>query len=110
MKQPIGKIDTLAISGQIEMPLVILQHKSLAKTNYIGFIPGLTKKDVNAENLETCKQKLKDLASNIIENMAINNLPFPFFPTKEEILKDFENVCFVSFIKIKSNKRKNNIG
>ena len=106
MKQPFGQIDTLSISGELKVPLVILLKQNLTQKSYIGFIPGLSKKDIKESTLENCKKKLKLLAESTIKEMATNNLPFPFFPSKEEILTDFENVCYISFIKIKSQKRK----
>ena len=98
-----GKADSLAVSGQIKMPLVVVR---VDKAKFNGFIPGLTAQDVVESNLNDCKQKLNSLAKEIVTAMAQNNLEFPFFPTKEEIMHDFENVVDVTFITIKSNKRK----
>ena len=41
-----GKIDTLSISGELTVPLVILTKEKLGKTTYVGFVPALTKKDI----------------------------------------------------------------
>lgn len=106
MKIPTGQIDTLSINGEIQMPLVILLKTSLTKKEYIGFIPGLTKKDIVSSDLEECKNNLKQCAQDLVKKMATENSPFPFFPTKEEIMSDFENVCYIGFVKIKSQKRK----
>ena len=98
-----GKADSLAISGEIKMPLVVVRADT---SKYNGFIPGLTAEDVIETNLNNCKQKLNTLAKEIVTAMAQNNVEFPFFPTKKEIMQDFENVVDISFITIKSNKRK----
>jgi len=100
-----GKADSLSISGEINMPLVIIKNSN---NTFNGFIPGLTKNDIVSDSLDLCKINLKEQALNIIKDYKKNNTPFPFFPTKEELLKDFENVCYISFIKIKSTKRFNN--
>ena len=101
-----GRVDALE-SGEIAMPLVILKKESCSRTKYVGFIPGMTSKDIISEDVDTCKKFLKTEAKNIIKQMAKNNLAFPFFPAREEIVKDYPNVMEISFIKIKSEKRQN---
>ncbi len=100
-----GKIDTLSISGELTVPLVILTKEKLGKTTYVGFVPALTKKDIVCEDLEKCKAELKQQANEILKAYAKENLPFPFFPTKAEIIADFKNVKEIIYIKIRSNKR-----
>ena len=101
MKNGFGAVDSLAISDEINIPLVIIYNKKLDKKTYHGFVPGLTKNDVVDENVELCKNKLKEVAKEIIVKHKKNNLPFPYFPSKDEILQDFQNVCYLSFIKLK---------
>lgn len=103
-----GKQDSLAISGKVSMPLVILKIQNLQGIKFIGFIPGLTSKDVICDSSEQCKRKLKETANQIVKVMAKNNTEFPFFPSKETILKDYPNVAEIIFIKITSQKRKIN--
>ena len=100
-----GKVDTLTQYGEIAMPLVILKAQNISTTKYIGFIPGITTKDITSNNLDDCKKLLKEQTKKIITQMAKDNIEFPFFPTKEDILKDFKNVVEIIYIKIKSKKR-----
>jgi len=102
-----GNADSLAKTGEIVVPLVILTKEKLGKTFYVGFVPALTKKDIIFEELELCKKELKKVANDIIKQYAKKNLPFPFFPTKDEIVADFKNVKEITFLKIKSQKRIN---
>lgn len=100
-----GMADSLSINGEVHIPLVVLKQSKGGVVKYYGFVPGLSKMDTISTNLEECKQKLKEQTLYTIKEMAINNTPFPFFPTKDEILSDFQNVCFIAFMKIKSIKR-----
>lgn len=102
-----GKIDSLAISEQISMPLVILKQNTEKGQRFIGFIPAITSRDIISNTLDECKNTLKQEAMKIIGIMAKDNVEFPFFPTKNEILENYKNVIEISFIKIKSKKRKN---
>ena len=106
MRTPFGKIDALSISGELSVPLVIIWKTENKQKSFHGFVPALSKKDIISHNLEDCKTALKAEALKLIKQYK--NTEFPFFPSKEEILKDFENVCYLTFIKIKSEKRKNN--
>ena len=54
-----------------------------------------------------CKTKLKEYLVKKLKIMKQNDEPFPFFPTKEEIMKDYDNVEIVEFIKVTSKDRKN---
>lgn len=108
MKKSFGVADSLSVNGEISLPLVVIFKTKLDKKYFHGFIPGITKNDIVSEQLEECKKLLKDTAKTIINEYGESNIPFPFFPTKQELLEDFNNVCYISFIKIKSNKRKNN--
>ena len=104
-----GKIDTLSVSEEISMPLVIIKEINQTETKFRGFIPALTNKDVITDNLDDCKTALKQKAKKIVHQMAKDNLEFPFFPCKEEITNDFKNVYQIIYIKIKSKKRKSQI-
>lgn len=105
MRTSFGKINALSEMHELSVPIVILQRKKLDQKQYIGFVPALTKKDIVCNSLDECKTILKQAAKDLIVNMYLTNTPFPFFPTKEEILEDFENVCYVSFIKVKQPKK-----
>ena len=96
-----GKIDTLSLTGEISMPLIILKQPTERSFKYVGFIPAITASDLTDNNLEGCKKKLKQEANKILKNMAKNNTEFPFFPNKEEILQTYKNVEEIYFLKIK---------
>lgn len=102
-----GQTDALAISGELFVPLVILKNENKNITHYIGFIPGILMKNISADTLEDCKAKLKNYLVLKLKDMVKNNEPFPFFPTKEEIYKDYDNIEHLEFVKIKSENRKN---
>ena len=101
-----GKIDTLTESGELLVPLVIFSRIKNSQEEFVGFIPALTKKDIVCLTKEECKTKLKQTAKQILSNMAKENKPFPFFPTKAEILEEHKNTKEIVYIKIKSEKRK----
>ncbi len=102
-----GQIDALAISGELSVPLVILKNENKNVTHYIGFIPGILMKNISAETLEDCKTKLKNFLVSKLKDMVKANEPFPFFPDKEEINKEYDNIELLEFVKIKSQNRKN---
>ena len=102
------KTDALAETGELLIPLVFIKNIcKTGNTNYIGFIPGFLMKNISAETLQECKSSLKDFLMNKLKQLKKSGEPFPFFPNKEQILKSYENVDSVEFIKIKSNSRKN---
>ena len=103
-----GQIDSLSVNATVLVPLVILKEQKNNVTKFRGFIPALTKKDIVSNTLESCKQQIKQTANLIINNMAKNNLPFPFFPTKQQLKTDYPNLCEIIYIKISSQKRKAN--
>lgn len=100
-----GKVDALAQNGELHIPLVILKNESQNSTfPYLGFIPGFLMKNINGTTIEECKTKLKEYLIQKLKIMKQNNEPFPFFPTKEEIMKEYSNVEVVEFIKITTSK------
>lgn len=101
-----GKADSLS-AGEIMIPLVIIKRDYDDKSSFAGFIPGFVMKNIVENSKEECLAKLKNYLSQRLKAMMKNGEEFPFFPTKDEIMKDFENVYSVDFIKITSNLRKN---
>ena len=103
-----GRIDALAQTGEVSIPLVIIRNTTEnVSIPYIGFIPGFLMKNVNGHTVDECKTKLKEYLVKKLKMMKQNDEPFPFFPTKEEIMKDYDNVEIVEFIKVTSKDRKN---
>ena len=106
-KQPAGMPDSMAISGEVLIPIVLLKSSYKDSKNFIGFIPGFLMKNIVNEDEQLCKQKVKEYLINKLKLMKENNEVFPFFPTKEEIMKEYDNVYSVDFVKVKSDERKN---
>lgn len=102
------KADSLSVTGEIHIPLVIIKKSKLLETFYHGFIPGLTAKDVICKTIKECEQSLNTLAKELIEKYAKEKQEFPFFPTEKEIRENFDNVTKINFIKLTSQKRANN--
>lgn len=96
-----GKADSLA-TGEIMIPLVILKK---TQDTYSGFIPGFVMKNIVENTPEECFAKLKVYLNQKLKSIKENGDTFPFFPNRKEILKDFENVYKIEFIKIVSNKK-----
>lgn len=99
-KTIIAKANALDLD-QLKAPLVIRKTEKDGEIKYHGFIPGINKPDIVASNLLIVKLKLNSDAKKTISNMIRNNKPFPFFPDKEAILRDFENVVYIKFLKLK---------
>ncbi len=92
--------DALAVEKELNMPLVITRVVEDDVELYHGFVPGLTKEDCISPSLDSCKARLKKDADKLVDKYLKENIEFPFFPTKEEIIEDFENVCYIKFIKL----------
>lgn len=86
---------------QLKAPLVIRKTEKDGEIKYHGFVPGINKPDIVGSNLLIVKLKLNSEAKKTISNMIRNNKPFPFFPDKEAITRDFENVVYIKFLKLK---------
>lgn len=97
--------DALEHYGELHIPLVILKNESPNSTfPYLGFIPGFLMKNINGTTIDECKSKLKEYLIQKLKIMKQNNEPFPFFPTREEIMKDFSGVELIEFVKITKSK------
>lgn len=81
----------------LSIPLVIMQNQGV----YQGFVPGFVMKDIIDEDLEECKKKLVEHTKKVVKTKVNNNQVFPFFPTNEEIKKDFKNVVLIKRVNIK---------
>lgn len=96
-----GLANSLIASKEVKAPLVILKKTIDNTTKYIGFVPGLLMDNIENTDIETVKTKLSKCTKSYINNMLKENTPFPFFPTKEEIMEDFPDTVYLKFIKIK---------
>ncbi len=97
-KTELFKADARDLYEQINVPMVITEHKNRNRVVYAGFVPGLTKKDVLTTDYEECKAEIHKLTLELIKQVDV----MPFFPTKEEILEDFDDVKAIMFLQIKT--------
>ncbi len=96
-----NRVDTLKEFNELKLPMVIISETENNVTTYIGFVPGIELKKITSLSVDTCKSNLLKETKSKVKEMIENDLPFPFFPTKEEIMEDFENVCYIKFLNIK---------
>ena len=90
---------TKAVLETVSVPLCIRKKKESDSIEYVGFIPGIIMRDVTSDNLEDCKEKLLAKAKDKLREKASLSGKMPYFPTNEEILKDFDNVVLIKRIK-----------
>ena len=83
----------------ISVPLVFLKTKDGDKILYRGFIPGIVMKDVIDESLDTCKELLTEKAKEKLKAKVQLASQMPYFPSNEEVLKGYDNVCLIKRIK-----------
>ena len=83
-------------NGKVNMPLVITKEDG----KYHGFIPGIVMKDIVCSTTENCVEKLKIFVKLYVKKAKQEKLPYPFFPTNEEIKKDFKNVVLIKRLTI----------
>lgn len=105
MKITTSTLDSRDCCEKLIVPMVIRYRKIDERMLYTGFVPGFQTPDVVDENLEACKTKLFDKTRAIIIDMIQKNKPFPFFPTKEELLEDYKDIVNITFANIPNNKK-----
>ena len=81
------------------VPLVFMKKNENGSVVYRGFVPGIVMKDVISTDLEECKQILLDKAKDKLKAKIQLASPMPYFPENEEILKGYDDVCFIKRIK-----------
>ncbi len=86
------------VDGKVNIPLVITKENG----GYHGFIPGIVMKDIVCLTTQECEVKLKDFIKLYVKKAKQENLPYPFFPTNEEIKKDFKNVVVIKRLTTKA--------
>ncbi len=90
--------DSMQVQKELKIPMVITKKIEDGVEVYHGFVPGLTKEDCISIEMAACKKLLREDTDKIIDSYLKNQKEFPFFPTKEEIIEDFDNVCQITFI------------
>ena len=97
-----GQTNAFTDLDEVVVPLVVNTRKDKdGKLTYHGFVPGIMVEDVVDTDLETVKSALDTKIKKVIGNMINDNIPFPFFPDKDQIIKDYKDVVFIKLLKIK---------
>ena len=97
-------IDSRKYNSELTLPMVIRKRKINQLTKFTGFVPGIYEQDVVEDTLEKCRELLFERTKARVKEMIKENSPFPFFPTKEEILQDFDDVVSITFVKVPTQK------
>ena len=90
---------TSVVDGKVSIPLVF----TLEGSEYHGFVPGIVMKDIVSSNLEECQNLLVAFIKKTVKSMIDNKQPFPFFPTNEEIKKDYVKTVLIKRFSVKVN-------
>ena len=100
-KSCVGKATSMDLD-EVKVPLVVYRkQQDDGSIMYHGFIPGIMKEDIVDSNLELVKLKLNSSARETINEMLDNHSPMPFFPDKEAIATDYDDVVYIKFLKLK---------
>ena len=97
-------IDSRDFEKNIKLPFVVRRRKIDGKMVFTGFVPGITKQDVVADDAEVCKTLLIENTTDIVRKMIKENLPFPFFPDEKELKEDFDDIYSITFAPIPNKK------
>ena len=95
-----NSIDSRKIYDYLMLPMVIRHRKIDDELVYTGFIPGMTEIDIIEKDFSLCKKQLKSKTRLLVVDYIENNKAFPFFPTKEDLMQDYEDIVSITFIKI----------
>ena len=87
-----------AVNGIISLPLVVTKEDG----KYHGFVPGIVMKDFVCDTTTECETKLKVFVKDYILEMRKTQKPYPFFPTNEEIKKDFKGVVLIKRLMVRT--------
>ena len=82
--------------GKVSIPLVFTKEEGKIH----GFVPGIVMSDIVEDNIELCQKKLLNFVKVDVKNKKDANAPFPFFPTNEQIKKDFKHVVLIKRISV----------
>lgn len=88
---------TSVVDGKVTIPLAITKEDNL----YHGFVPGVVMNDIICEDIKECELKVKDFIRQYVYRQKQQNLPYPFFPSNEEIKSDFKKVVLIKRLTIK---------
>lgn len=105
MKIETKTLDSRDYCEKLIVPMVIRHRKIADKMVYTGFVPGFEGKDVIGENMEECKTRLFERTKKVLIEMLKNDKPFPFFPTKEELMEDYKDIVNITFTSVPNTKK-----
>ena len=105
MKITKTSLDSRDYFEKLSLPMVIIKRKINNEFKYTGFVPGFDGEDVIEDELEKCKDALYKRTKERVVKMIKANSPFPFFPTKEELLEDFDDIVYITFTKVENYKK-----
>ena len=60
-------------------------------------------KDIVEQTIEECQIKLISFIKTKVKSMIDNKQPFPFFPTNDEIKKDYAKTVLIKRFSVKVN-------
>ncbi len=85
---------------KISIPLVFTRENGKIH----GFVPGIVMKDIVHEDISQCEIDLKEHVRKFVIKTRAENLSFPFFPTNEQIKRDFKHVVIIKRLNIQNKK------
>ena len=95
-KTPENKQD----DSKISIPLVFTRENGKIH----GFVPGIVMKDIVHEEIAQCEQDLKEHVKKFVIKTRNEKASFPFFPTNEQIKRDFKHVVLINRFNIQNKK------
>ena len=85
---------------KISIPLVFTRENGKIH----GFVPGIVMKDIVHVEIIQCEKDLKEHVRKFVIKTRAENLSFPFFPTNEQIKRDFKHVVLIKRLNIQNKK------
>ena len=96
-KSQTEKVENKEEQTKISIPLVFTREDGKIH----GFVPGIVMKDIIEDNTKDCEKNLKEHVKKFVIQTRKEQMPFPFFPTNEQIKRDFKHVVLIKRVNIK---------
>lgn len=88
----------MSVIHNLKIPIVVRKKLINDKFVFLGFVPGITKKDIINQDFFACKQLLiKHINDLLLSNPSLTQNVF--FPSKQELLNDFDDIFYIAFLK-----------
>ena len=101
-QQPIlEKVVNVSEYEELSIPLVLTKEDGM----YHGFVPGFVMNDIVLEDKEQCADQLKVYAKDYLARLEKSDLPYPRFPSNEEIKVDFKKVVYIKRLNTKAKRK-----